>query len=110
LPKTSWSGAIPLHWRDSPDPTPRTVGPAVEADLVKVLKEKWIALNPIWMPASLQSQSREAIRWRLTLQAQSVEAESKRLGVDITWDGNWAEDHMKMSDHISITVVKPGSQ
>ena len=110
LPKTRWSGAIQLSWRDIPDPSPRTVGPEVEADLVKVLKEKWIALNPTWLPAALQSHSREAMRWRLTLQAQSVKVESEPLQVLITWDGGWADDEKMMGDHLGISVVESGSK
>jgi hypothetical protein len=108
-PTSSWSGAIPLRWRDLPDPSPKTVGPPVEANLCKVLKDKWIALDLIVLPAAFAWRSEEAVRWQLALQAQSVEVESPVLVVEITWHGDWVEDKTQMKKQVGIKIITPGS-
>lgn len=87
-----WSGETPLPWR-YPDENPpeRDFGPGYDCDLCAVDSEGVLTLfqGIKWgLPADLRWQQGE-IDLRLTLQAQGLEADSRRIGLSLRWDGKW---------------------
>jgi hypothetical protein len=102
-----WSGAVPLRWSHHEfDPLPRTIGPEAECDLCSVVKDKWIALHPLIPQSDFEWMRRNAVHWRLTLQARSVEVDSPVLVIAINWDGSWSDDPREMSKHLGVKVLQ----
>ena len=105
-----WSGGgIPLVWQhESALGTLRTLGPAQLADLFHVLKDqnaqgtKALVLTPIFGPYGVELARTVACELRVTVQAESDEADSAPLVVTINWDGQWEDGAMEMENHLRL--------
>jgi hypothetical protein len=104
-----WAGGngIPMVWQhEHATGRVRNVGPPAYADLCHVLqgppgeedRAKWLALAAVFLPYGEDPVRRQPCRLRLTLQAQSDEADSDPLLVLVRWDGRWAEDGVEVRD------------
>ena len=101
-----WSGAIPLKIRyEGIVLTGRTVGPPIEYDLCSVFRVVGgaiLQLHTVVQPANVQIQRDKPCNLRLTLQARSLEIDSKPIQVQVIWDGLWSDDTDQMINHMII--------
>jgi hypothetical protein len=98
----SWVGRCPLGWRHESNPQPKKVGYSSECDLCHILKEPLeVRLTPI-VPGQVPDVYGEPIRIALTLQARGIEAESKPLRIEISWDGKWADNKDDLKRHFVV--------
>ena len=101
--KVVWEGDVPLSWRHQEiHPLARIVGHAADCDLCSVIKGKWLQLHPLVVPFNLNALRREPTQLRVLLQARSVEADSKHLAIEISWDGQWADGEKEMMRHMVV--------
>jgi hypothetical protein len=105
-PQGVWQQPLPLRWRyQETDPnTARTVGPAVEADLFYVTEKSSLHLAPMILPSNFPGSYETAVRLWVTLQARSLETESKPIRVQIAWDGQWERGEAEMAKHLLLCV------
>jgi hypothetical protein len=98
---TVWVGEIPVTWRN-PEIRPITasVGPEIEVDLCSVLEDKYLAIHPIIQPMALPSRWDKPCKIAVSLMARAIEADSKVLRVNISWDGAWDDDATAMRRHL----------
>jgi hypothetical protein len=101
-----WKGDVQLKWKHpSHYPQPSFIGKPVDYDLVSVGAEKCVSLHPIAAASSLNRVRSEKCRFRVWLQARATESDSPVVGVEISWDGTWAEARDEMSKHFIISPV-----
>ncbi len=101
-----WSGEIPLLWQYYEALSPiRTIGPSRNCDLCSVVKGKWMGLHPAVMPVGFGGRYKGTANLRLLLQAQSIEADSDPVLVQIAWDGEWEDGEAEMAKHMVVSVV-----
>jgi hypothetical protein len=110
--RTTWVGQVPLVWTNQQViPLTPTIGPPHECDLCSVVKEPsgryTLSLCPLIQPFNLPSSWQEAVRFVLTLQARGVEYDSDVFRVEISWDGQWANDTLEMTKHLVVQPVTP---
>lgn len=99
-----WEGDAKLGWRHEPDPEPKKIGYPAECDLCHILKEPLeVRLSPL-VRGQVPDRFTQPFKLALTLQARGVEADSRPLRVEISWNGKWSDDRAEMSRHL---VVKP---
>jgi hypothetical protein len=100
-----WSGQAALHWRHDTSTDPKTVGYVAQGDLCHILRSPpEVRLSPLTPGALAPERFTGEFRVRLTLQARGVEADSKPLRIEISWNGQWADDIDGMKRRL---VVKP---
>jgi hypothetical protein len=107
-PQVQFTGRLPLSWQHSQMwPLARTVGPPAIADLLFVTEEPSLSLTPIAVPFNLPNQGRYTVatRFWVIVQAQSTEATSKALKVEIAWDGQWDRGEAEMAHHLKVCVI-----
>ena len=101
-----WLGEIPLLWQYYEALSPiRTIGPSRNCALCSVVKGKWMGLHPAVMPLGFKGRYRDTANLRLLLQAQSIEADSDPVLVQIGWDGEWEDGEVEMANHMVVSVV-----
>ena len=105
--KESWSGSIPVKWQHQEIlGGVRNIGPRAHADICHVMRdtdsghEVALQLTPIMGPFGLKLRYSEPCVLRLTLQAQSDEADSAPLAITIRWDGEWRDGETEMAQHL----------
>lgn len=102
--KPVWDGYAALGWRHEPNPQPKTIGYPVECDLCHILKEPLeVRLSPI-TKGQVPDRFTGPFKLALTLQARGVEADSRPLRLEISWNGKWSDDKAEMKRHL---VVRP---
>jgi hypothetical protein len=104
-----WSDEVPLGWRHSElqHPEMRKVGPPAMSDIFSITKctdgrvlfDIATKIKTSATPPSVNNKCKIT----LTLQARSVEMDSKKLMINIDWDGNWFSDTYKMMECVHIT-------
>jgi hypothetical protein len=87
-PERSWRGPAPMAWRHAAHwPQSRVVGPAADADLVKVVNHRLHVLSAF--PSQSGTFTFEPpVDLTLFLQAQGLETNSDYVGVRVVWDGD----------------------
>jgi len=104
-----WSGDVQLKWKHPRYyPQPSFLGKPVDYDLVSVDANHFVSLHPIAAATNLNRVRNEKCRFRLWLQAKATESDSPVVGVEISWDGTWAEATDEMSKHFIIKQVGSG--
>jgi hypothetical protein len=108
-PQGVWQQPLPLRWRyQETDPaTTRTVGPAVEADLFYVTEKSSLHLTPMILPTNFPASYETAVRLWVTVQARSLETDSKPIRVQIAWDGHWEPGETEMAKHLVVSTAAP---
>ena len=105
--RIKWLGSIPMKWRHQEvHPFELTIGASADCDLFSVVKEKWIELQPLIAPNSLEVRRNSECRFTVTLQARGVEADSDFLRVRIIWNGKWSDDTEEMGQHLVIEEIR----
>jgi hypothetical protein len=66
-----------------------------------------LSLSPIVLPFNLPNQGRYTVATRLwvTVQAQSTEATSEALRLEIAWDGQWDRGEAEMAQHLKLSLT-----
>jgi hypothetical protein len=103
-----FAGVLPLRWSHHEMwPEARTVGPPALADLLFVAEDSSLQITPIRMPYSFPNLGRflGPTKLWITVQAQSVETESRPVRIEVVWDGQWDEDENIMANHLRISIV-----
>jgi hypothetical protein len=108
--RTTWVGEIPLVWSNQPViPLTPTIGPPHECDLCSVVKNPTgrytLSLCPLIQPFNLLSSWQDKVRFVLSIQARGIESDSDVFRVEISWDGQWADDTIEMAKHLVIQPV-----
>jgi len=110
---TQYTGAIPLQVKHEGFARPsRIIGPPVETDLCSITRELQPGGGPVFQLHTVVQPTNVLIRadhhtfkMRVTLQARSIEADSNLLRVELTWNGQWAEDTNQMANNFVVTVL-----
>lgn len=104
---TTWNAVVPMRRRFQEFlPLTATIGSPADYDLCCVVKGKWLELCPLIVPNNLQARWRQAVRFRVQLQARSVEIDSNPALFEIAWDGEWSDDSAEMSRHLVIKQIE----
>jgi hypothetical protein len=104
-PQVVHSTPLPLFWQNAAlYPSSRTIGPEAIADLLYVGADHWLFLAPIVHPNNFPGHHNSPMRLWVTLQARSIETDSKLLRVEIIWDGQWDPGKEEMKKHLKISV------
>lgn len=104
----TWRGFLPLSWTHQQIfPDSRDIGHPAQCDLLMAVQNKWVALQPVLVPLSLEVRKRWGFKWRLAIQAQSIEADSNFLQVEVSWNGEWSADSEVMRRHLVVAPVGP---
>jgi len=99
----TWLGDVPMRWRHQEiRPVALTIGPTTDCDLCSVVKDKWLQLEPLVVPHSLNARRRGECKFTVTLQARSIEVDSNLLRVQIAWNGKWSEDSDEMARNMVV--------
>jgi hypothetical protein len=94
-----WTGYAPLGWRHEASPEPKTIGHPADCDLCHVLNEPREARFSPLIKGQAPDTITGAFKIALTVQASGIEADSDRLRVEISWDGEWSDDRDEMMRH-----------
>jgi len=113
-----WLGDVPLRWAHQTfKPFALTIGAPDIANLCSVTKNQanadgphWLELHPLFAPFALKVRWEGACKLALTLQARSLAGDSRRLRVEICWDGEWADDAAQMKRHLTARCGAVGTQ
>jgi hypothetical protein len=110
--RTTWLGEVPLVWSNQQViPLTPTIGPPHECDLCSVVKQPdgrhTLSLHPLIQPFNLPSSWQDEVRFVLTLQARGVDSDSDEFRVEVSWDGQWADDTIEMAQHLVVRLVTP---
>lgn len=105
----TWAGGgIPLIWQHQDMlGSVRNVGPPGYADLFNVLHNvgaQALQLTPKFGPLGVQLKFEQCVL-RLTLQAQSDEADSRHLVLIARWDGKWQDGATEMAQHLRLELA-----
>ncbi len=106
----TWVGELPLRWRNQEIyPLARSIGPAADADLVNVLEEKWISVDPLITPIDFPLHRRRGPVQNvlLSLQARSAESDSPLKQISISWNGKWTDGEVEMANNLVVKVIEP---
>jgi len=95
-----------MSWAHSPTPTARNIGPELDCDICSVVRANFLQLHPLIAPLSVKVFRTEKCQMFLTLQARSIEADSNILRLEISWDGQWADDMTDMARHLVVRPAK----
>jgi hypothetical protein len=94
---------VPLGWvRGEVYPLLRTIGPAVDASLFWVGADGAFAFLPIVWPNHFPKPVKGAATFWITVQAQSIEADSRPLRLKIVWDGQWQPGASELAKHLIV--------
>jgi hypothetical protein len=103
------TGAIPFGVRHEVFVRPgRIIGPPVEWDFCNVAKEVPLRGGPNFIlrtvvaPTDITTQMAEPFKMAFTLQARSIEKDSNLLRVEVSWNGQWADDTDQMANYLVI--------
>ena len=103
--QTIWEGYTPLGWKLEPDPKPKIIGYPADCDLCHVINDpRQVRLSPLikgQVPETFTSSFRIAV----TLQARGIEADSDRLRIEISWDGEWSDNRDEMMRHLVVKAT-----
>jgi hypothetical protein len=107
LPQMAYSVPLPLIWQYAAlHPTSRTIGPDAIADLLYVREDdQSLRLTPMVFPNNFPGHHTTAARLWVTLQARSIEANSRSLRLEIAWDGQWDAGEAEMRRHLRVAVA-----
>ena len=103
-----WTGILPVnaaHYGVHPS---HTLGAAPrDFDLCSVVRGKWVELNPRIVPYNFPHRHRgeKPLRLRVTLEAHSLEVVSRIFQFEISWNGQWDDDTVKMRQHMVVRQV-----
>jgi hypothetical protein len=108
----TWSGDVPLKWRNEPDNTPperKVVGTWADGTMVGVVKDKWLDISMKVIPFDLQWRYRVPedmpVDIAMTVQARGNEADSEIQRWRVFWDGKWEDGDLEMRKHLSVTPL-----
>jgi hypothetical protein len=91
-------------------PLQRTIGPATDYDICRVLKtdgkkEAVIELLALILPASLKNKREGKQFIVLTFQAKANEGDSPIAKIQVDWDGIWEDHDTAMQRHLTIKDI-----
>lgn len=102
-----WNGAVPFQWRHQElYPILRTVGAEADADLVAVLKDKWLELVLLVRPNNLETRHRSAVSLVLHVEARANEGSAPVLRIRVSWDGGWHDGAQEMRRNCVVEVLE----
>ena len=105
--KSIWQGDIPMRWRYQENhPPQRTIGPTIECDVCSVRQGHHVRLMPLISPPELKTEWDPKVNLVLTLQVRSVEIDTDKFHLLISWDGEWPDNEEQISNHIVVKKVK----
>lgn len=105
-----WTGEVPLRWRHQElYPLFRTIGPAIDCDLVCIMKGNGVSLMPIMYPNNLQVHWTDPFDMMLTVVVRHREGESKPYRIKIVWDGKWHDGESELAQHFQVIIIDVGS-
>jgi hypothetical protein len=97
-----------MQWRHHEvAPLTRTIGHDADCDLCCVGKEKWLSLEPLIVPLNLNVRRQERCRIVASFQAESTQADSPILGIEVFWDGDWEDGDVEMQRHLRMRHLSP---
>src|SRR5262249_37758525 len=86
----TWAVDLPLRWQHQEiSPLVRSIGEdAATVDLLHVIARKWVTISPLVLPIGFPMHERRTPFRNivLTLQARSVEAVSKLVRIEVSWN------------------------
>jgi hypothetical protein len=90
--KPIWDGGAALGWRHEPNQQPKTIGHLAECDFCYIVKDQppQIRLNPL-VPGQAPNLFTGQFQLIFTMQAKGVEADSNRLRIKVSWNGQWSD-------------------
>ncbi len=98
-----WVGQIPMSWRHREiSPLVRTIGADADCDLCCADQNGRLQLMPLIIPLNLKHTWEGRFVLWLTLQAKSHLADSPPLRLKISWDGEWHDGDLEMSERLKI--------
>jgi hypothetical protein len=103
-----WAGQVPLRWTHQEIvPLEQTIGPNATCDLCSVVKDKWLELHPIILPANLAdlARRRQPAYMRISVQVTSSEVDSDIRQFQISSDGQWKDGEVEMAQHLVVTTL-----
>lgn len=112
----AWTGEVPLTWSHAElYGAFRSIGlTPVDADLISLVKDKWVELCVLIRPNALPHDSIQPVlpgRWRdkmqivVTVQVKATEGQSEPLLVHIEWDKSWQDGDEEIKRHLSIRPI-----
>lgn len=113
----AWSGEVPLTW-SHPElyGVFRSIGVTpVDADLLSLIKDKWVELCVLIRPNALPHDSIPPIhpgRWRdtmqivVTVQVKATEGQSEPRLFHIAWDKSWEDGDEEIKRHLCIKPIE----
>jgi hypothetical protein len=105
--KPIWNGNAALGWRHEPSQQPKHIGYPAECDLCHVLKDpREVRLSPL-TKGQVPDLFTGPFKIAVTLQARGIEADSDRLRLEISWDGEWSDDRTEMKRHFTVDIPRP---
>ena len=103
-----WTGEVPLRWRHQElYPLFRTVGPAIDCDLVCIMKGKGVSLLPIVYPNNLPIHWTDPFDMIVSAVVRHREGESIPYRIKITWDGKWHDGENELAQHFAVVILDP---
>ena len=106
--RSCWTGEVPIDWR-----YPKEVDKALDigfprdCDLCSLAIDRRLRLKQAipWGIADELLTYSAPVKLRLTLQARGQEADSRRLTVQLSWDGTLPDDRSQMDRHMVVEVA-----
>ena len=105
-----WDSEIPLRWSHQEiNPLTRTIGPTAWCDLFNIVQDKWLELDTVILPYSLEPYWRhppgQECHLVLSVQARSAEGVSPILRFEIIWNGKWHDGKEEMAENLIINQL-----
>jgi hypothetical protein len=107
-PIIEFGETVPLGWiRGEVFPLSRTIGPAADASLLWVREDGAFQFEPLVWPNHFPKLVQRAAKFWVTVQVQSIEAESAPLRLRIIWDGKWHSGAREIKEHLVVSPDPP---
>jgi hypothetical protein len=105
-----WMGEMPMQWRgahNQADLSPRTVGRALESDMVGVFRDGGLRVLTLAGPSPLDKLSiwPSGCKLRLFFEARGAERDSPTLAVEVIWNGKFSEADDEMAHNNVVREV-----
>jgi len=101
------SGPLQLMWRfSSYHPSYSIVGPDDICDLGFLKRGQNFVLTPYVFPNNFAGSLDGNQRMQVVLKAIADNAESPFICIEVSWDGQWADDTLEMAKHLVVKQVE----
>jgi hypothetical protein len=111
LATTVWTGEIPFQWEHAQiQPASRTLGHPARANFVVTAQDprevterrNQLHLMTVIEPSNMPRSYYAATKFWVTVTATSIESDSPRLRLEVSWDGQWDAGETEMGQHLKI--------